>query len=162
MWRSILSVVVGYAVAGAGIGVNFLALWGGIPVTHTRGGDPVWIPDTSGTLLLIAGIALSISLAGYVTAWVAGRAEVQHAGSLGVVLAIVATVNLVYHPEDPFWYRLALVVISLAAAALGGYLRRRAAGRGATEQFAEPPVAADRGRHSDFPRGSVGSGGPGG
>src|SRR5215831_7666488 len=103
MWRSVLSIVVGYAVAGAGIGVTFLALWGGVPVTHTPGGDPVWIPDTSGTLLLIACIALSISLAGYVTAWVAGRAEVQHAGSLGVVLAVVATVNLVYHPEDPFW-----------------------------------------------------------
>ena len=129
MWRSVLSVLVGYAVAGAGIGVTFLVLWGGIPLTHTQGGDPVWMPDTSGTLLLLACIALSISLAGYVTAWVAGRAELQHAGCLGVVLAIVATVNLVYHPEDPFWYRLGLVAISLAAAALGGYLRWRAAGR---------------------------------
>jgi hypothetical protein len=130
MWRSILCIVVGYAVAGAGIGVTFLGFWGGVPVTHTQGGEPVWIPDTSGTFLLVACVALSISLAGYVTAWVAGRAELQHAGCLGVVLAIVATVNLVYHPEDPFWYRLALVAISLAAAVLGGYLRWRAAGRG--------------------------------
>jgi hypothetical protein len=136
MWRSVLSVLVGYAVAGAGIGVTFLALWGGVPVTHARGGDPVWIPDTSGTLLLTACIALSIGLAGYVTAWIARRAEVQHAGSLGAVLAIVASANLVYHPEDPFWYRLALVPISLMAATLGGYLRRRAAGWGATEHFA--------------------------
>jgi hypothetical protein len=154
MWRSILSVVIGYAIAGAGIGVTFLSIWGGVPVTHTRG-DPVWIPDTSETLLLIAGISLSICLAGYMTAWVARRAEVQHAGSLGVVLAIVATANLVYHPEDPFWYRVSLVAISLVAAALGGYLRWRVAGRGARAQFAEPPVAVDGGRHSGFPRGSV-------
>src|SRR5262249_15473527 len=120
MWRSIFSVVVGYAVTGAGIGVTFLVLWGGIPLTHTQGGDPGWLPDTSGTLLLLACIAFSISVAGYLTAWVAGRAEVQHAVCLGVVLAMVATVNLVYHAEAPLSYRLALVAISLAAAALGG------------------------------------------
>jgi hypothetical protein len=128
MWRTILSVVIGYAVAGAGIGLTFLGLWGGVPVAHSPGGAPMWIPDTSGTLLLLVVMALSISLAGYLTAWVARRAEVRHAAALGVVLTVVAMVHLIYHPEDPLWYRLVLVAGSLPAAALGGYLRRRVAG----------------------------------
>jgi hypothetical protein len=74
-------------------------------------------------------MTLSMSLAGYLAAWVAQRAEVRHAGALGVVLTIVAMVHLIYHSEDPLWYRLALVAASLPAAALGGYLRRRVAGR---------------------------------
>src|SRR5262245_52182001 len=118
MWRSILSVVVGYAVVGAGIGVALLTLWGGVPVTHDQAGVPIWVPGTAGTLLLIACIALSLALAGYVTAWVAGRGEVRHAGALGLIIFGVAVVNLVYHPEDPLWYRLALVAISFPAVVL--------------------------------------------
>jgi hypothetical protein len=136
MWRTILSVVVGYAVAGAGIGLTFLGLWGGVPVAHSPGGAPIWIPDASGTLLLLVCMALSISLAGYLTAWTARRAELRHGAALGVVLVVVAMIHLDYHAEDPLWYRLALVAVSLPAAAIGGYLRGRAAGWRSARHFA--------------------------
>jgi hypothetical protein len=85
---------------------------------------------------------------GYVTAWIARRAEVTHGvvlGSIGLFVSLAMTLprllGLAPIPPQqsiPAWYVVACFISAIAGPALGGYLRsvsKRSRG-------VDPPVAA--------------------
>jgi len=101
-------------------------------VMHATGIYPPWFQPMRTPLWLIAIGYRMIdgTIGGYVTARLAPDRPVAHAlalGSIGFVLStagLVATLNK--GPEfGPKWYPLALVVVSLPCALLGGFLRAR-------------------------------------
>ena len=101
-------------------------------VMHATGIYPPWFQPMRTPLWLIAIGYRMIdgTIGGYVAARLAPDRPVAHAlalGSIGFVLStagLVATLNK--GPEfGPKWYPLALVVVSLPCALLGGFLRAR-------------------------------------
>ena len=99
-------------------------------VMHATGIYPPWFQPmrTSLWLIAIGYRMIDGTIGGYVTARLAPDRPVAHAlalGSIGFVLStagLVATLNK--GPEfGPKWYPLALVVVSLPCALLGGFLR---------------------------------------
>ena len=76
-------------------------------------------------LLLIIGYSVMFSLlAGWLTAWVAGRAEVKHAVALGLVqvaFGLLVTVQL--YVTAPLWYHAVFVALLLPGNVLGARLR---------------------------------------
>jgi hypothetical protein len=101
-------------------------------VMHATGIYPPWFQPMRTSLWLVAICYRMIdgTIGGYVAAWLAPDRPLAHAlalGSIGFVLSIAgvaATWNK--GPEfGPKWYPLALVVVSLPCALLGGFLRAR-------------------------------------
>jgi peptidoglycan/LPS O-acetylase OafA/YrhL len=101
-------------------------------VMHATGIYPPWFQPmrTSLWLVAIGYRMIDGTIGGYVAARLAPDRPVVHAlalGSIGFVLSIagvLATLNK--GPEfGPKWYPLALVVVSLPCALLGGFLRAR-------------------------------------
>ena len=101
-------------------------------VMHAAGIYPPWFQPmrTSLWLIAIGYRMIDGTIGGYVAARLAPDRPVAHAlalGSIGFVLStagLVATLNK--GPEfGPKWYPLALVVVSLPCALLGGFLRAR-------------------------------------
>jgi len=101
-------------------------------VMHATGIYPPWFQPmrTSLWLIAIGYRMIDGTIGGYVAARLAPDRPVAHAlalGSIGFVLStagLVATLNK--GPEfGPKWYPLALVVVSLPCALLGGFLRAR-------------------------------------
>jgi len=101
-------------------------------VMHATGIYPPWFQPmrTSLWLIAIGYRMIDGTIGGYVAARLAPDRPVAHAlalGSIGFVLStagLVATLNK--GPEfGPKWYQLALVVVSLPCALLGGLLRAR-------------------------------------
>jgi len=63
-------------------------------------------------------------IGGYVTALLAGYAELEHAlglAALSVTMCIVSMVK--YAGDQPLWYSIALMVLSIPGALIGGYYR---------------------------------------
>ncbi len=101
-------------------------------ILHATGIYPPWFKPMSTSLYLLALTYRIVDgiVGGYVVARLAPDRPVQHAlvlGSIGLVLSIaglVATWNR--GPEfGPRWYPLALVVVAIPCAWLGGQLRAR-------------------------------------
>ncbi|MDA8017284.1 MAG: hypothetical protein MPN21_07525 [Thermoanaerobaculia bacterium] len=87
--------------------------------------DDQGLTSSTGILLflLVASVVYSI-VAGWVTAAVAGRAEVPHTVALGVVqTAIGIAVQLAYWDVMPLWYHLPFLALLLPGNVLGGWLR---------------------------------------
>ncbi len=87
-------------------------------------GEGVRIENTL-ILLLIIGYSLVFSLlAGWLTAWVAGRTEVKHAVVLGLIqvaFGLLVTVQL--YATAPLWYHVVFVALLLPGNVLGARLR---------------------------------------
>lgn len=103
-------------------------------VMHATGVFPPWGQPMSDALFLLATVYRSVfGVAGsYLTARLAPNRPMQHAlvgGVIGLILSIagaVATWNK--GPEfGPHWYPLALIVLVLPCAWIGGKLHRRTA-----------------------------------
>jgi peptidoglycan/LPS O-acetylase OafA/YrhL len=101
-------------------------------IMHATGIYPPWFkPMATGLWLVALGYRTIDSIAGcYLTARLAPDRPVAHAlvlGCLGVVfstIGVIATWNK--GPEfGPKWYPIALVIISLPCALIGGTLRQR-------------------------------------
>jgi hypothetical protein len=99
---------------------------------HATGIYPPWFRPMRTSLWLLA-IAYRICdgiAGGYVVGWLAPDRPVQHAlllGALGLVLSSLGFIaTLRKGPEfGPKWYPLALVVIAVPSALIGGLLRQR-------------------------------------
>jgi hypothetical protein len=97
-------------------------------VLHVLGVYPPWgQPMYDPTLNALAlGYRLVISVLGcYITARLAPRAPVRHAlilGAIGVVVSAAGGLAAAGRNLGPMWYPLALVVVSLPCAWLGGRL----------------------------------------
>jgi peptidoglycan/LPS O-acetylase OafA/YrhL len=99
-------------------------------VLHATGIYPPWFKPmrTSLWLLAIAYRMVDGVAGGYIVARLAPDRPVQHAlvlGVIGIVLSIVGVIGTFNRgPEfGPIWYPLALVVVALPCAWLGGRLR---------------------------------------
>lgn len=116
MIRSISAVIAGYLVIAIAI-VGLFAVWFG----------PVSGVPTKGFLIysLVYGFFAAIT-GGYVTALVAGRAELKHAVGLAVLVAIAAVISAVmYAGREPLWYQFANLVVVTDGVLLGGFVRHR-------------------------------------
>lgn len=131
MLRSVLAVAAGVIVwMVTALGTDRIVL--NVFAEHVLEGGRV---ENTGMLLLTLGYATAFEvLAGYVTAWVAGRAEMQHALALALVqltFGVIATI--VFLETAPLWYHVGSLALVIPAVMLGGMLRvlqrRRRAGR---------------------------------
>ena len=63
---------------------------------------------------------------GYVTALLAGRSELKHAlglGALSIAMSILEV--LTFTGQQPLWYSIALMFLSIPSVLIGGYFRVR-------------------------------------
>lgn len=117
MARSILSVIAGYLVMAIAIMILF-AVW--------FGGDLEATPTTAFLLFsLVYGFAAATA-GGYVTALIAGRAEINHAAALAALAVVMGIVSVITAAgREPVWFQIANMVVVVAAILLGGSLRAR-------------------------------------
>jgi hypothetical protein len=101
-------------------------------VMHVTGIYPPWFQPmrTSLWLLAIAYRTCDGIAGGYVVARLAPDRPVQHALALGIIGLVMSTLGVVATwgkgPEfGPKWYPLALVVLAIPNALIGGLLRQR-------------------------------------
>lgn len=67
-----------------------------------------------------------MTIGGYVTALLAGRAELRHALGLGALSIAMSIVEVLKYPgEQPLWYSIALMFLSIPSALIGGHFRAR-------------------------------------
>lgn len=99
---------------------------------HATGIYPPWFQPmrTSLWLLAIGYRMIDGTIGGYVAARLAPDRPMAHALALGIIGFVMSVAGLVATwnrgPEfGPKWYPLALVVVSLPCALLGGFLRAR-------------------------------------
>jgi hypothetical protein len=101
-------------------------------VMHKTGVYPPWFQPmrTSLWLLAIAYRTCDGILGGYVVGWLAPDRPVRHALVLGIIGLVMSTLGVIATlgkgPEfGPKWYPLALVVLAVPNALIGGLLRQR-------------------------------------
>jgi len=114
--RSLLSAVLGYV-------VMLVAVLAG-EVAFTALGSAKTRPDTLYFVFNLATEFFFLMIGGYVTALLAGYAELEHAlglAALSVTMCIVSMVK--YAGDQPLWYSIALMVLSIPGALIGGYYR---------------------------------------
>jgi hypothetical protein len=127
--RSILSVILGYAVFAAS----------GFALFQVTGQPP---HGETSLLFLLGFIAYGVAFAllgGYLSAWLAGRRPLTHGAAVALVLAAGATASLVATlGKGAIWTQVFAITLMAPAAAAGGWLRRRVV------KTAEPNAASDR------------------
>jgi hypothetical protein len=133
--RSVLSVVLGYVVMLVAVlagQVAFTALGSGLTVQPGEQPDAVYFVFnlSTGFFFLIIG--------GYVTAILAGRSELKHALGLAALSIAMCMISMVkYAGDQPLWYSIALMFLSIPGSLIGGHYRVRQVTDGRT------PVLAD-------------------
>ena len=121
--RILLSVVLGYVVMLAAVlagHVAFTVLGPGMTVQPGKQPDTVYFVFnlSTGFFYLIIG--------GYVTALLAGHWELEHALGLAALSIVMCIVSMVKYPGDqPLWYSITLMVLSIPGALIGGQYRVR-------------------------------------
>lgn len=121
--RSLLAVVLGYVVmlvAVLGGEVAFAALGSGPTPQGGEQPDAVYFVFNLGTEFFF------LMIGGYVTALLAGHWELEHAlglAALSVTMCIVSMVK--YAGDQPLWYSIALMFLSVPGSLIGGYYRAR-------------------------------------
>jgi hypothetical protein len=127
MFRSIMSVMIRSLLAVlAGIVVGAFLSVATDAVLSAAGWIP--LPNYVWWMLLIALIyrAIYTVLSGYVTAALAPNRPLNHAltlGVIGVVVTIIASIANWNKASGNAWYPIALIIITLPCAYLGGRLR---------------------------------------
>ncbi len=98
---------------------------------------PTALPDAAALsanfaarLFMLAYTLFSIAVAGYATAWVAGRAKVLHAAIMGAVEVTLTAYVMMAAPfpevhSAPRWWWIAGMILMIPAACLGGLIRLR-------------------------------------
>lgn len=118
--KSILAVIVGYAVFAISAGALF----------HLSGQDPhgeASVPFMVGAT--VYGVAFAL-LGGYISGWIAGRRPAAHGLAVAGVLAIGAGVSLIATLGKGYvWSQIAALATMAPASALGGWLRGRVSGQ---------------------------------
>jgi surface polysaccharide O-acyltransferase-like enzyme len=125
--RSIVAVLAGFVVV-------FVLSLGTDIALHATGVYPPWFQPMSGTLFLLATLYRTVYgvVGSYVTARLAPDRPMRHALAGGVVGVVLSTVGAVATwnrgPEfGPHWYPVALIVLAMPCAWVGGRLYNRLA-----------------------------------
>jgi hypothetical protein len=123
MVRSLLAVALGYVVmlvAYRGCDLIITALK---PEFAPQPGEP---PDAAYFVFLLGTGFFFMIVGGYVAALLAGRSEMKHALSLGALsIAMGILEAILFEGEQPLWYTVALMFLSIPSALVGGYFRLR-------------------------------------
>ena len=117
--RSLLSVVLGYVVMLVAV------LAGQVALTALGSGMTVQ-PDTVYFVFNLSTGFFYLIIGGYVTALLAGHWELEHAlglAALSVVMCIVSMVKYAF--DQPLWYSITLMFLSVPGALIGGQYRVR-------------------------------------
>jgi len=121
--RSLLAVALGYVVmlvAFIGGEMAFTALAPGLMPEPGEPPDAVYFVFKLGTGFFF------MMIGGYVTALLAGRAELKHALGLAAVSIVMSILEAtLFEGEQPLWYSIALMFFSIPSALAGGYFRAR-------------------------------------
>jgi len=118
--RSIVAVILGYAVFAVSSGAIFLL-----------SGHPAHAPASMAFMLMtiVAGIVFA-AVGGYVAGWLAGRRPVTHALAVGVLLAVGAAVSLAMTlGHGAVWTQIAALLLMAPSAVAGGWWRAQALSR---------------------------------
>jgi hypothetical protein len=121
--RSVLSVILGYVVMLVAVllgQVAFTALGSGMTV------QPGEQPDTFYFVFNLSTGFFFLMIGGYVTAILAGHSELKHAlclAALSVTMCIVSMVK--YAGDQPLWYSISLMFLSIPGSLIGGHYRVR-------------------------------------
>lgn len=116
MVRSILSIITGYVVFLISVVILWLAF----------GYGPKDIPPTNFLVFSIFCEAFFSAGCGYLTAAIARRRALLHAGILAAVFVIVGLGSLIFQTHHyPFWITLSIVFVNAPCALLGGYIRHQ-------------------------------------
>jgi hypothetical protein len=121
--RNLLSVVLGYVVMLVAVlagQLAFTALGSGMTV------QPGEQPETAYFVFNLSTGFFYLIIGGYVTALLAGYWELEHAlglAALSIVMSIVSMVK--YAGDQPLWYSIAIIVLSVPGALIGGQYRVR-------------------------------------
>jgi peptidoglycan/LPS O-acetylase OafA/YrhL len=136
MVRSVLSVVFGYVVmlvAQLGGDTALTAVAPAIMPQPDVPPDPAYFAFRLGTGFFF------IAIGGYIAALLAGRSEMKHALSLGGLSITAGILEAFYYSgEQPLWYTIALMFLSIPSALMGGYFRVRQ-----VEEDRSRPATAD-------------------
>jgi hypothetical protein len=98
--------------------VAFTALGSGMTV------QPGKQPDTFYFVFNLSAEFFYLIIGGYVTALLAGRWELEHALGLAALSVTMCVVSMVkYAGDQPLWYSIVLMVLSIPGALIGGYYR---------------------------------------
>ena len=113
MLRSIFAVIGGYLFNVVILTIIFI-----LPQLHSRLSPPQFQ-----VIFNFANLAVMISN-GYISAWIAGRAETVHALIFGILMALQPIIVLVSRGANkPFWLQLLLILLIPVSALAGGYIR---------------------------------------
>jgi hypothetical protein len=121
--RSVLAVVVGYIVmlvAQLGGDTALTAVAPAIMPQPEEPPEPAYFAFRLGTGFFF------IAMGGYAGALLAGRSEMKHALSVGALSIAAGILEALYFAgEQPLWYSIGLMFLSIPAALAGGYFRVR-------------------------------------
>lgn len=123
--RTVVAVGLGYVVmlvAQLGGDTALTALVPSIMPRPDEPVDPVYFIFRLGTGFVF------IAIGGYTAALMAGRFEMAHALSVGALSIAAGILEVINYPgEQPLWYSIALMFLSIPSALAGGYFRARQA-----------------------------------
>ena len=116
MFRSLLAVLVGYAVLAAVIGFVFYLWLGAQPAN----------PPSRKFLYVVLGVGFVAAVAGgWVTALLAPGKRWKHVQALVALILVMAAVNLVWTAgREPLWFQIGNIAAAVAGVVLGGSLKR--------------------------------------
>ena len=121
--RSLLSVVLGYVVMLVAVladQVAFTALGLGLIA------QPGQQPDAGYFAFNLSTGFFFLMIGGYVTALLAGNSELTHALGLAAFSIAMCIVSMIkYAGDQPLWYSIALMFLSIPGSLIGGYYRAR-------------------------------------
>lgn len=130
MLRSVLAIVIGVIVVFVLVLVTDLILFQLFPQWYP---DPAQGPSPAGVYVLTMTYGLVYAIvAGWVTGFVADRAEALHALVVGIVLLALNLAMPLANPDmaemtasQPDWYTIGMPIIGIVGLFLGGILRQR-------------------------------------
>ena len=118
MLRSLAAILLGYAVFAVSAGALFTI----------SGYDPHSPAGASFVIVATAYGACFGVAAGFVAAWVAGKAYFIHAFAVGCIIALGAAISLIVRPgEGAFWTQFLAMLLFAPLTLLGSHLRSRIA-----------------------------------
>jgi peptidoglycan/LPS O-acetylase OafA/YrhL len=136
MIRSIMAVVLGYVVMLVAVLGGDTAMTALAPELMPQPGEP---PDAVYFAFKLGTGFFFMMIGGYVTALLAGQSEMKHALGLGALSIAMGICEVLYFPgEQPLWYSIALMFLSIPSTLIGGYYRARQVQDGSA-----PAITAD-------------------
>jgi hypothetical protein len=123
MIRSVMAIVLGYIVMLVAVLGGDTAMTALAPALMPQPGEP---PDAVYFTFKLGTGFFFMMIGGYVTALLAGQTEMKHALGLGALSIAMGICEVLYFPgEQPLWYSIALMFLSIPSTLIGGYYRAR-------------------------------------